>query len=174
MRRLGDVIHGDLRWIQPRVLGRSWELRCGDEVAASLAFRSAFGSFATAVSADGSWTFKRVGFWQTRATVRVEGGADDLAVFEHNTWSGGGTLTLSGGRPIRVTTNFWQSKIEFLAGDDAVLFRYLTEGFVRQESQLEVMPPFLRMPELPWLMLFGWYLVVMMHEDSAATAVIVS
>jgi hypothetical protein len=77
-------------------------------------------------------------------------------------------------RSIRVTTNFWQSKIEFLTDDDAVLFRYLTEGFVRQESQLEVMPPLLRMPELPWLILFGWYLVVMMHDDSAATAAIVS
>jgi hypothetical protein len=174
MRHLADVVHGNLHWVQPRVLGRDWELRCGGDVVATLAFRSAFGSFAAAASADGSWTFKRVGFWQTRATVRVEGGTDDLAVFEHDTWSGGGTLTLAGGRPIRVTTNFWQSKIEFLTDDDAVLFRYLTEGFLRQESQLEVMPPLLRMPEMPWLILFGWYLVVMMHQDSAATAAIVS
>jgi hypothetical protein len=174
MRHLAEGTHADLRWVHPHVFDRGYELRHGDELVATLAFRSAFGSFATAASADGSWTFKRVGFWQTRATVRVEGGTEDLAVFEHNTWSGGGTLTLAGGRPIRVTTNFWQSKIEFLADDDAVLFRYLTEGFLRRESQLEVMPPLLRMPEMPWLILFGWYLVVMMHEDSATTAAIVS
>jgi uncharacterized membrane protein YccF (DUF307 family) len=35
------------------------------------------------------------------------------------------------------------------------------------------MPPLERMPEMAWLLLFGWYLVVMMHEDSAAAAVIV-
>jgi uncharacterized membrane protein YccF (DUF307 family) len=29
------------------------------------------------------------------------------------------------------------------------------------------------MPEMPWLVLFGWYLVVMMHQDSAATAAVV-
>jgi hypothetical protein len=174
MRHLAHVVHNDLHWIQPRVLDRDWELRCGDDVAATLVFRSAFGSFATAASAEGVWTFKRVGFWQLRATVRAAGGAEDLAVFEHNTWSGGGTLTLAGGRPIHVTTNIWQSKIEFLTDDDAVLFRYLTEGFLRRESQLEVMPPLLRMPEMPWLILFGWYLVVMMHQDSAATAAIVS
>jgi len=80
---------------------------------------------------------------------------------------------VSGGRPIRVTTSFWKSKIEFLSADDDVLFRYLTEGFLRQEAQLEVMPALERLPELPWLLLFGWYLVVMMHEDSAATAVII-
>ena len=173
MKPLADVIHGDLRWVQPRVFDRAFELRHLDEIVATLSFRSAFGSFATAASAGGSWTFKRVGFWQPRATVRAEGGTDDLAVFEHNTWSGGGTLALADGRPIRVTTNFWQSKIEFLSADDDVLFRYLTEGFLRQESQLEILPSLERMPEMPWLLLFGWYLVVMMHQDSAATAVII-
>ena len=174
MRHLADVIHAHLRWEQPRVFDRAWDLRHGDETVATLAFRSAFGSFATATSADGSWTFKRVGFWQARATVRAEGGADDLAVFEHNTWSGGGTLTLAGGRTIRVTTNLWQSKIEFQLAEDHVLFRYLTEGFVRQESQLEVMPSLAGMREMPWLVLFGWYLVVMMHQDSSSAVVIVS
>jgi len=173
MKHLVDVIHNHPRWVQPRVLERAWEFQQGDDRVATLTFRSAFGSFATATSADGSWTFKRVGFWQTRATVRAEGGTEDLAVFEHNTWSGGGTLTLAGGRPVRVTTNFWQSKIEFLSADDDVLFRYLTEGFLRQESELEIMPSLVRMPEMPWLLLFGWYLVVMMHQDSAATAVII-
>jgi len=173
MKHLTAVVRDHLRWEQPRVFGRAWELRHGDDTVATLTFRSAFGSFATAASADGSWTFKRVGFWQARATVRAEGGADDLAVFEHHTWSGGGTLTLAGGRPIRVTTNVWQSKIEFLSADDDVLFRYLTEGFLRQESQLEIMPSLERMPELPWLLLFGWYLVVMMHQDSSSAVVVV-
>jgi hypothetical protein len=173
MKHLADVVHSHLRWEQPRVFDRAWDLRHGDETVATLAFRSAFGSFAAAASADGSWTFKRVGFWQSRATVRAEGGADDLAVFEHNTWSGGGTLTLSGGRPIRVTTNLWQSKIEFQLAEDHVLFRYLTDGFLRQEAQLEVMPSLAGMREMPWLLMFGWYLVVMMHQDSASAVVIV-
>jgi hypothetical protein len=172
MKHLADLIDSPLRWTQPHVFDREWELHLGDETVATLTFRSAFGSLATARCADGSWTFKRVGFWQTRATVRAEGAADDLAVFEHNTWSGGGTLTLAGGRPIRVTTNFWQSKIEFQASDDAVLLRYVTEGFLRQEAQLEVMPSLRRMRETPWLILFGWYLVVMMHQDSRSAVVV--
>jgi len=172
MKHLAAVVRDHLRWEQPRVFGREWELRHGDETVATLTFRSAFGTLATARCADGSWTFKRVGFWQTRATVRAEGAADDLAVFEHNTWSGGGTLTLAGGRPIRVTTNFWQSKIEFQASEEEVLFRYVTEGFIRQESELEVMPPLHRLREMPWLLLFGWYLVVMMHQDSSSAVVV--
>ena len=55
-----------------------------------------------------------------------------------------------------------------------MLFRYLTEGFLRQEAELEVMPPLERMPEMSWLLAFGWYLVVMMHHDGASAVVIMS
>ena len=76
-----------------------------------------------------SWTFKRVGFWQTRATVREDGAARDVASFEHYTVRGGGTLRLADGRSLLVTTNFWQTHIEFRLSEDRLLFRYRTEGF---------------------------------------------
>ena len=174
MKHLAGVIDSRLRWVQPHVLDRRYELRHGDEPVATLAFRSAFGSLATGRSADGSWTFKRIGFWQTQATVRAEDALHDLAVFEHNTWRGGGTLRLAWGRSILVTTSLWQSKIEFQLADDHVLFRYLTKGFLRQESRLEVMPSLKSFPEMPWLLLFGWYLVVMMHQDSTTHVAIVA
>ena len=166
MNRLADVIRRPVRWVQPRISQRRFELRSGEETVATLSFRSAFGSAATARSANGCWTLKRIGFWRTRATVRAEGGMADLAVFEPHAWSGGGTVKLADGRSILVTTNIWQTRIEFQLAEDHVLFRYRTEGFLRQESELETMPSLDRMRERPWLLLFGWYLVVMMHQDS--------
>ena len=62
---------------------------------ATLRFRSIWGSLATAESADGCWTFKRVGFLQTRATIRTCESEDEIAVFKNNSWTGGGTLELS-------------------------------------------------------------------------------
>ena len=174
MRDLADVVHSELHWKQPRLFDPSYELAAGDEVVATLSFRSTFGSFATAKTADGSWTFKRVGFWQTRATVRKEDAPNDLAVFEHDTWSGGGTLTIAGGGTVRVTTNFWQSRIEFQLEDGTTLFRYQTEGFMRHGAELTIEPAGARMNALPWLLAFGWYLVVMMHHDAATTAVVIS
>jgi hypothetical protein len=173
MKHVADAVHGSLHWAQPRLFESSYELVSGDDVVATLTFRSTFGSFATAKTAGGSWTFKRVGFWQTRATVREEGGPNDLAVFEHNTWSGGGTLTIAGGQAIRVTTNFWQSRIEFQREDGTALVRYLTEGFMRHGAEMEIEPAGSGLRELPWLLCFGWYLVVMMHHDAATTAVII-
>ena len=174
MRHLSDLAHAELHWTQPRLFESAYELAAGDERVASLAFRSTFGSFATATTADGAWTFKRTGFWRTRATVRVEGAPQDLAVFEHDTWKSGGTLAIAGGPAIRVTTNFWQSRIEFLLDDDTVLLRYHTEGIMRHGARLEVLPAGARMKELPWMLCFGWYLITMLRHDSATTAVIVS
>jgi hypothetical protein len=174
MRHLADVIHSELHWKQPRLFESSYELVAGDERVATLSFRSTFGSFATAQTAEGSWTFKRVGFWRTRATVRVEGAPDDLAVFENDTWSGGGSLTIAGGPSIRVWTSFSQSRIELQLEDGTVLFRYRAEGIMRHGAEVTIEPAGARSRDLPWLIAFGWYLAVMMQHDAAATAVVIS
>jgi len=172
MRHLADVIRQPLRWAQPSMLARTFQLWSESDLVATLSFRSAFGTLAHARSADGSWTFKRVGFWQTGATVREDRAPVDLASFAHKTWRGGGTLRLADGRSLLVTTSFWQTHIEFRLSDDHVLFRYRTEGFLRQAAELEIMPGLAEMREAPWLLLFGWYLVVMMHQDANTTVVI--
>lgn len=104
----------ELSWQQPSAMHRVYELRAGDAHVATLSFRSDWGSQATAESADGCWTFKRVGFWQSRVTVRQCENADDLATFRHNTWTGGGTLTRTDGRAYDLTTNTWQTKLTVL------------------------------------------------------------
>ena len=65
VKKIGEMIGRKLEWVQPSAWKMQYELRAGDELIATLRFRSSFGSFATAESADGCWTFKRVGFWQT-------------------------------------------------------------------------------------------------------------
>lgn len=69
MKPLRDLVGRELEWTQPRALKREFELKDDGETVAQLHFRSSFGSFATAEAGDESWTFKRVGFWQTRVTI---------------------------------------------------------------------------------------------------------
>lgn len=162
-----------LHWTQTRLFDSTYDLLENSNIFARLTFRSVFGSFARLETAGGVWTFKRTGFWRTRATVRREGADSDLAVFDHNTWKGGGTLAVAGGRSFRVTTNFWQSQIEFQAEDGTALFRYQTEGFMRLGAALQVFPQGAELPELPWMLGFGWYIVVMTQHDQASQAVVI-
>ncbi len=149
-----------------------YELRAGDEPVATLRFRSAFGTLATAESADGCWTFKRVGFFQNRVTVRACDSETDLATFNNNTWKGGGTLVLADGREFPVTSNFWQTEYEFQNADGEPLLRFKTKwGLSHQSAEVNVLAAGESLPELPWMILLGWYLAVMMHNDAIAASV---
>jgi hypothetical protein len=169
MMKIAELTRHELKWVQPNAFKMEYELRAGDAVAATLRFRSSFGSFATAESADGSWTFKRVGFWQTKVTIRASGTETDLAVFKNNTWSGGGTLELPEGRKYPASTNFWATQFEFKteAGEALISYRSIG-GMLHMSSAVEIHPLAEDLAELPWMVLLGWYLTVMMHMDSAA------
>jgi len=170
MRKIAELVGKQLKWVQPRVLKMQYELRADDELAATLGFRSSFGSFARGESADGCWTFKRMGFWQTRVTVRTRGEDVDIATFKNNTWSGGGTLELSAGRKFLATTNFWQTNFEFQDELGGTLIKFKSGGLIHLSATVNVEPNALTLPELPWVVMLGWYLIVMMHMDSAAAA----
>ena len=170
MRRIADLYGQRLAWEQPSALKMHYELRAGSEVVSTLRFRSSFGSFATAESDDGCWTFKRVGFWQTRATVRPCGSDDDIASFKNNTWSGGGTLELADGRTFPATTNFWQTKFGFETGSGEKLIQFESSGLLHLSVTVEIHPSAIKMQELPLMVMLGCYLIVMMQMDAAVAA----
>src|SRR4030095_6644750 len=167
MKKIIELVDQQIEWVQPRALRMQYELRANSELIATLRFRSAFASFATGESADGCWTFKRVGFWQTRVTVRGCGDDSDIASFKNNTWSGGGTLELSDGRTFRATTNLWQTKLEFQNESNDTLIQFKSGGVIHQSAKVEIQPSAVGIPELPLIMMLGWYLIVMMNVDSA-------
>jgi hypothetical protein len=151
----------------------NYELLAGNELAATLRFRSSFGSLATGESPDGCWTFKRAGFFQTRVTIRVCGEEADIAVFRNNTWSGGGTLELPDGRELLATTNLWQTNLEFKSEPEATLLRFKSSGLIHLSATVEIQQQAIALGELPWMVMLGWYLIVMMNQDAAAAAAVI-
>lgn len=175
MLRMSELTGRELQWVQPSGFKMEYELRDGETLAATLRFRSSFGSLATAESADGCWTFKRIGFWQPTVTVRVCGQEANLATFKNNTWSSGGTLELTDGRKYQASTNFWATKYEFKsdAGEELVSYKQIG-GLLHMSSLVSIHPPAALIAEMPWVVPFGWYLTVMMYMDSAASSAAVS
>jgi hypothetical protein len=174
MRRITDFYQQPLKWEQPDMFKNVYELRSREEQVATLNFRSMWGTLATAESADGCWTFKRVGFWQNKATVRVCGFDQDLAVFTNNTWTQGGTLEFAGGGAFKATTNFWMTNYEFQTDLGEPLVRFEYGGFFRLSAEVAILPAARTLEQLPVLVLFGWYLAINLHNDSGAAAAAVS
>lgn len=169
MLKVTELVGQELRWTQPHALKMEYELRARDVTAATLRFRSSFGSFATAASGDGIWTFKRIGFWRTKATVREAGAQADLAVFKNQTWSGGGTLELPDGRKYPANTNFWSTQYEFRreTGEPLISYKHVA-GVLHLSSRVEIPRLTKELAEMPWLVSLGWYLTIMLDVDMAA------
>jgi len=139
--------------------------------------RTAFGgggSLATGESAAGRWTFKRVGFFATRITVRAAGSDTDLAVYTPRTWSAGGTLAFLDGRSIRVATNFWQTAVDLHGDGDEPLLDLAVGGLFALSADVEVLPAGARHEALPWLLMLACYLVVTLRDDAAATTAVIA
>jgi|RhiMethySRZTD1v2_1073278.scaffolds.fasta_scaffold16088_12 hypothetical protein len=168
---ISDLVGHELSWTQPRFLASGFELTRAGDVIGRLTFRSAWGSLATAEIDDGCWSFKRLGFLKTRVSVRACDAEEELGVFRNNTWKGGGTLELARGPMIQANTNMWHSKYEFVGAGDEVLLTYHTHRSFKLSGEMQILPPARNLPELPWLVMLGWYLAVMMYRDDSAAVV---
>ena len=163
-----------LTWVQPRPFTRSYELRSNGHVLSRLQWGKPLGSLATVESADGEWSFKRIGFLRPRVTVRVPGAGTDRAIF-HPNWGGGGKLELADGRGFRlISTNFWRSEWAFTdeEGNQVVCFRP-KYGLARGGAQVEIGPEGHSVPDLSLLVALGWYLMILMADDMAVTSAVV-
>lgn len=175
MDSLKKLAPDTVTWRQPRMMERSFELLAGDQLVGTLDFPSMFGSLGRAVTGDGEWTFKRGGFMRPRITVRQSGSETDIATL-HMSWRGGGELELTDGAAIKwVHTSFWTSRWMFATDSDEPLIHFSPDnGFLKPGALLEIDPAGRTSPHLPMLAALGWYLMLLMAQDSAAGAAAVS
>lgn len=164
---------GELQWAQPRASRRTFELRSGERLVATLAMRSVWGTLARAETAAACWTFKRVGFFQQRVEVRPCDSDTSIGMFVNATWAGGGTLTMPDGRTFRATTNFWSTKWRIEDEHGAELLRFDYGGVFRLRAHVHVADHARDLAELPLLLTLSWYLIVMLAQDAASSTVII-
>lgn len=180
MREFRMAIHPPagtaVEWLQPSALGRFFTLVCGDSLLATLEFTSPFGSLAKATCSEGCWTFKRVGFFNTRVSVRNMGEETDLGIY-HPRWTGSeGRLDLQSGASFTWrAANFLASRYVWTDTSDSELITYhsgaaskkLRDAF-KNQARIEIAPAQSLLTELSLLALLGWYLIQLTTEDSTA------
>jgi hypothetical protein len=169
LREFADV---SPRWVQPDVMDRRYELRAGDAVLGTLCWENLWGSLAKGETAEGRWTLKRAGFLRPRVTVRVAG-SDAQAALVTLHWDGNGDVNLADGREFRWTRmSFWHSEWAFTTtgGEPLLVFRPKF-AMMRSEAEIDIEAQALSSPELSLLALLGWYLMVLINEETAAAGI---
>jgi hypothetical protein len=161
-------------WRQPHAFKRFHEMHCEGEVICTLRFAGGCGSLATAESPYGSWTFKRGGFLTPRVTIRRAGEDADTAVFFPK-WTGGGEFRFADGAGYTLKClSFWGGDWAFenLRGE-TLLSLHGPHGFLKSQGEIEVKAK-ADAAELTLLAALAWYLRLLMSEDAAVTAAIIS
>ena len=82
-------------------------------------------------------------------------------------------MEFADGTKLLVTTSFWQTKLQFTTESGSHLVQFNTGGMIHLNATVEIDRAAERLEHLALIVLLGWYLVVMMHNDSAASAAII-
>jgi len=163
--RLAEVVPRELEWVQPSPWRMSYELRSGPEVVATLRFLRGFVSQALGQSADGRWLFRRKSGADAEVVSCGARGACAVAAFRADAWSGNGRVLMADGGSLRVARNVWQTRLDLLDPSEEIVARYRSGGLVRCWGRFQVSPALFDAPDLPWLAMLGWYLIVAARRD---------
>lgn len=165
MTLIEDFTGNTLNWLQPRAQCRRFELRLDGDTLASLKFETEFGSLALAETAEAAYTFKRVGFFRPRVTIRHAGSDEDLGCYEP-AMGGGGILEMANGARYTFTcSSFWNSRWSMLRDDGEVVVDFFLKGFVKAGAQISFGAASI---DAPLLALFGGYLMALAAADTGA------
>jgi hypothetical protein len=168
MKTLRKLIGHELTWSRHYALGAPvCEIRAGQKTVATLRFHGP-NSMATAESADGCWTFQKVGFFRTRATVKACEGSQYLAALKNSTWSNGGIIEQVDGQNFLARVNFWNGKFDIASAAGESLIRYESRFGVFQPTRVIVIQSVAgKLNEISWLTLFGCYLLTTVYSAEA-------
>jgi len=180
MKSLKEAGKEHLNWTQPKTTQQFFELKGNDDLFGTLLFPKSVGSLAEAETVEGKWTFKRIGFFTTKISVRKFGEEKDLAIFKPNLTASSGDLDFSGGKKYQWhASNFWGTRFEFKdeKGEVVLTFRSGIEDpklkdWFKTQARVEIAEDKINVTELPIMVLLGWYLIIVLQMDSSTGAVV--
>jgi len=163
---------GTLTWSRlPHAETRTYTLKQDVATVGTLRWQKKRGSLVLGETKIGSWSFKRVGFFSTKVSVRTAESEQEIAAFYPSPF-GGGWAEFGGSRLWRLTARgLFKQTYEFIdtsgrvgltlrpSGDDAEV---ILSGLSLDESTAGL------------LALMMWYVVLLAADDASTTAVLVA
>lgn len=148
---------GRLTCVKKGLLDSRYELRSGGRLLAELSLQGIVRPSASATSDDGAWFFEPEG---RAIVVRSQDRLRDVAVVDLSFSDHGGILRLPDGRTYLFFSDFWKGRAEFQTPSGQPVIRYRFRGLFRPHAEIEVLDAGKTIPELTWVVVLGWSLIV--------------
>lgn len=169
IKSIRDLAGQTANWRQPSPLRQEFEMVTGEEVVATLRWKKVGGTTAIARAPEGTWTFKASGFLTPKVTIRLPNSDYDFGTFRSSA-NGSGILESLGEQkfPWRCV-NFMQNAWAFFddEGNKLVQIRPELQG-TKPAATVEIGVKASGKQEVGFLVILGWYLLVLAAEDVAS------
>jgi hypothetical protein len=152
----------ELTWTLVNNIGYVLHVHDSQTDIAVLVVQGAFGSKAEGKCGNSSWKFKRIGILQNGISVQESGSGKQLGVFKKNSFNSNGTLAFAGGKKITVKRNALMTEYDLLQENELLITYRHTQG----RPQVFIHSPATNVPDLPLLVVFLGYLVIMQRIDA--------
>ena len=148
---------GELSCVKTGVLNSRYEILSGDRCVAAMQLSGLFRPTVSATTEEGAWFFEPE---ERSIVVRSQHPLRDLATVDLSFSDHGGILRFPDGRVLIFSSDFWKGRAEFQtpSGDPVVRFRF--HGMFRPSAEIDVLEGGSKLPELSWLLMLGWSLIV--------------
>jgi hypothetical protein len=156
-RSFSTRFEGELSCVKTGLFNSQYEIHAGDRCIGALRLSGLFRPTVNATTNDGAWFFEP---GERSVVVRSQHPLRDLATVDLSFSDHGGILRFPDGRALIFSSDFWKGRAEFQtpSGDPVVRFRF--HGMFRPSAGIDVLEGGKRLPELSWLLMLGWSLIV--------------
>ena len=148
---------GEFSCVKTGILDSRYEIRTRDRCIATVQLSGLFRPTVSATTGEGVWFFEPV---ERSLVVRSQHPLRDVATVDLGFSDHGGILRFPDGRVLIFSSDFWRGCAEFQtpSGDPVVRFRF--HGMFRPSAEIDVLEGGRKLPELSWLLMLGWSLIV--------------
>ncbi len=158
-------------WSQPRFFRRSYELRAGEELLATLESRAIFNSAAIATTAGGRTLLRHTGLFRGAVLLSGEDAGPPRISFQPR-WFGVGVARCGGGLELHwKRADFWGRSWRFEDVNALPVLSFVRRAaWLKPTVSVEPSEAARALPELADLTLLGFYLLLLMQRQAHAAA----
>jgi len=170
MYSLSNLAGETLSFNQPSLVKREFELETSKGVLATMVFPKLFSSRVVVEGFDGKWEFKSLSIWQRELGIFKLGYQMPLAKYLSNFWRTKGTIELPKGARLNCQAGRFKKPFEVYSSKEKLLLSYSNKFAIKGRTSVTIVERSEIIDNYPWIVLLGWYVVLMNRKGRARAA----
>ena len=168
MKTIRESIGRDMRWRRRRFLPAAFELRIGDEPAATLEWPKLFSRNAIASAAEGRWRFRRGSVFSW--TIRIDDADSGAPVASYTPRPLAGTLRLEDGRAFRIGREHVLGRLKAWRDNGGEILSFGREPSFAGGKSMKIEASASGEPDLALIVTFAFFLLTLRRRRAAASS----